>query len=657
MTFPRRPALRSTRLPGHRPSPFPEAVPSGTIRLGQVRRQRLGRPGWLSALVLMGFLGLGLMGCGGSKASGGVAQYYGSYHPSGWIQNHAGDAVKGVDACTQCHEISVIKVGSGIPTCMTTGCHHLSVPGWANADIHGLSAKAAMGPRGGSLVSCQICHAKDFSGGASTSACITCHGVQAPHPVKPWRASAGTAHSHTTTDVSNAAVCFQCHFAGSPNNPAGHPASPAPAGTQPGCYNATLCHANAGAPHLLGNAWINPTSTAFHGLEAKQDLKYCQGCHGTPGTTKFDGGTASTACSSCHSATTGAGAHSTSWWDKPVQTFPGYVPGHRNASNPLSPTGSCVICHAVTRTGTSTLPAAPSCFSADFSNSEHGVVGCHANGPGTAPHPVPYLDTTHTTVTQAQFDGDCINCHSVTGTSPVAAAPLCAVCHAVASPLALATGAGSCLSCHAGPSGLPAGPTGTAFPSLAGAHAKHMALAGLACGNCHNGNGAGSLTHYTNANARVTPPAAPGSVAFDATFNAKTGVPSFAPATLTCSSVSCHGAQTTPNWQTGALNVANQCSACHASGTAQYNSYNSGQHNKHSGALCSDCHDVTTGQGTGTANHFKFLATTAMEGPASGTIFFSASATGARTYNASSRQCTLSCHFGTKTQDHNPETW
>lgn len=618
---------------------------------------------FLSGLGWAWLLTVALVGCGGSKGAGGLSQYYGNYHPAGWMGTHGGQAVAGLSACTKCHEMSVLRVGSGIPTCLTTGCHHQATPGWADPGVHGLRAKLSPASSGGSLVSCQLCHGKDFSGGPAANACVTCHGVAAPHPVKPWRTSAGSPWTHTTTDPVNAAVCAQCHFAGSPNNPPGHPASPAPAGTQPGCYNATLCHADAGAPHALGAIWKDPTSAAFHGIEAKKDLKYCQSCHGTPGTTLFDGGTAATACSSCHSKTTGAGAHSTTWWNNPVQTFPGYVPGHRNATNGLSTSGSCVVCHAVTKTSTSTLPAAPSCYSANFANSEHAAVGCHANGPSAAPHPVPYIDTTHTTVTQTKFNVDCINCHAVSGTSPVAAAPLCATCHTVASPLASGSLAGTCLSCHVGPSGLPSGPTGASFPSIAGAHAKHMALPNVACATCHNAIGAGTLTHYNAANARNTPPASPAPVAMATAFNAKSGPASFSTTALTCSASSCHGGQTTPNWQTGSLPASSTaatsntyCQTCHASGTAQFNSQNSGQHSKHTQAYCADCHNVLSGATQ--VSHWANLQTSAMEGPASASIQFSAAATGSRTYTVSNRNCALTCHFPNgSSKNHAPETW
>jgi predicted CxxxxCH...CXXCH cytochrome family protein len=625
--------------------------------------------GGLCGAVLLGILSLS--GCG-HGATGTVAEYYGHYHPANWINDHQAAAAASTATCKTCHEISLIKAGNGIPNCLTSACHHGSTPGWANADLHGARAKWGVGTPGGSLVACQICHGKDFSGGASAQSCATCHGVPAPHPAKPWRAAAGSLHTHTTTDPSNAAVCAQCHYPGSPVNPAGHPATPAPAGTTPGCFNNTMCHGNAGAPHALGPIWTDPTSNAFHGLQAKQDLNYCQGCHGTPGTPKFDGGSASTACSSCHTA---AGAHPTTWYQAPVATFPGYVQSHRNAGNFTA----CNDCHdGLVKGRTAPLPAAPSCFSASYANSEHAAVGCHANGPGVAPHPIPFIGVDHTTVTQAQFDGNCAACHAVSGTSPISAAPTCSVCHQAASPLAAGSGPGTCLSCHSGPSGLPAGPTGTAFPSLAGAHAKHMGLlTKLTCDTCHNGIGTGSLTHYDAANARAGQPTGPAPVAIAATFNAQSGSAGFTPATLTCSNVSCHGGKVTPNWQTGTLSGTNAatCTSCHQVRTGsttspQYNDA-TGRHSNPSNhnTACSTCHNMAL-TAAGAKNHFKYLDTQAVSGAVTGTpadqfpsdtiAFDPAVVTGARTYTVTAATqgkggCALTCHG----QDHSTSgnTW
>lgn len=602
-------------------------------------RRRSAIPVACSTLVtLLGLLlGLVQVACGSGSGASDVVKHYGFYHPPKWVDEHPGQALQRLNSCRQCHSLSGLQVGTGIPNCQTAGCHHRTLPGFHNADLHGLRAKASAGPDGGSLVSCQICHGPTFKGGESTVSCASCHGVEAPHPAKPWRAP--EALTHGTTDPSNAPVCAQCHFPGSSNNPSGHPAAPAPAGTAPGCFNNTLCHGDAGAPHTLGAVWKNATSSAFHGYPAKQDLAYCQSCHGTPGTIKFEGGSAATACSSCH---LGAKAHSVPWAQAPVSTFPGYVASHRDAGKTAT---TCTICHDVTKGRTAPNPAAPSCFSATYNAN-----GCHANGPGAPNHPVPFLSLAHTAVTSNAFASDCQHCHAKTRSSPVASAPLCSTCHQAGDPLTV-TG---CASCHAKP------PTGTSFPNVAGLHAKHNALAGVTgvCGACHNGSDTGSQTHYDRANARPGKNGqrvAPAPVAFLPAYNAKSGTATFNTTTQTCSNVSCHGGQTTPSWQGGTINTATQCTACHSSGTTQYNSQNlnGGQHPKHASYACSECHNMTSGANTGATAHFANLGTSAMEGPASATIQFAADVTGARTYNTSTKGCALTCHNETHTAANN----
>ncbi len=497
---------------------------------------------WYPGLLGMVFGLLALLGCGGSKGSSGVNQYYGNYHPTGWMTIHGGQAVAGVDACKKCHEISLIKVGAGVPTCMTTGCHHQGTPGYADAAIHGPLAKSARtSPSGGGLISCQICHGDDFTGGASVKACAACHGVSAPHPHKPWRIAVGSTWTHVNTDPSNAAACAQCHYPGSPNNPALHPLTPAPAGTQPGCFNLTLCH-----------------------------------------------------------------------------------------------------------------------------------------GANAAPHPVPFLAgmtdsklNGHFTVTASAFASDCATCHAYTGVSPTTSAPLCEVCHQLADPTLPGTLAGTCLSCHAGTSGLPKGPGGTGFPSIAGAHAKHMSLAtGLTCNTCHAGSGSGTATHYDNANARIYDLAGPGSVSVDALYKAKTGgTPAFNLSALTCSNISCHGGQVTPSWEFGTINSSTQCTACHAvastAGTStQYNDafgrHSLGSHdatNSTNNIACTTCHNMGNGS-PGALAHFKYLNTTAVDGAAtgtpvdqmpSGTIAFNPAIVTGGTYTVTSASqgsgtCALTCH-------------
>ena len=102
-----------------------------------------------------------------------------------------------------------------------------------------------------------------------------------------------------------------------------------------------------------------------------------------------------------------------------------------------------------------------------------------------------------------------------------------------------------------------AGGATTAYPNAAGAHAAHIALnsAGtpVTCNTCHNGLGTNTLNHYNRANGRAGAGGRvpPGDAAFLATYNAESGASSFNSTAFSCSNVSCHGAQGTPNWQTG----------------------------------------------------------------------------------------------------------
>ena len=411
----------------------------------------------------------------------------------------------GNSGCTQCHG-SDLSGGISKVSCFgnPAGCHHVPVSGWVAtppaAQQHGLSAKRAPGSSG--FASCQICHGRNFSGGGANVSCLNnpaCHGagVFSPHPPSPWLSS--TSYTHTTTDPSNATVCVQCHFPGSPNNPANHPATPAAAGTPPGCFNGTMCH-------------------------------------------------------------------------------------------------------------------------------------------NEVAHAVPFDTTDHYSVTNTAFTANCGSCHAVTGTSPVSGAPLCTACHTAGSPLT----ALSCTSCHANP---PSGAT-TAYPNVAGAHATHLALGTtIVCDTCHNGLGTNTLNHYNRANALPGEDALrvpPGDAAFPATYNAKTGASSFDnTAALSCSNVSCHGGQATPNWRTGALDVNTQCANCHALGTAQYNSYNSGEHQFHvvdDGLACTICHNTTMLA----VNHFTALETTTMEGPASATI--GGTGTAITSWDPTTKSCTPFCH-------------
>ncbi|MBI5418867.1 MAG: hypothetical protein HZA60_02150 [Deltaproteobacteria bacterium] len=590
-------------------------------------------------------------GCSTGNENGAVITDTQGNHPAGWIAAHPAFAISGTDKCTPCHG-DTLTGGIAKVSCFTAACHHGTIPTWSQPAVHGAAAKKA--PGGSGFVSCRICHGSNFSGGGAGVSCFTCHGVNAPHPPRPWRA-AGPGTTHTNTDPANASVCGQCHQNGA--NSTRQPASPAPPGTPPGCFNNTLCHGTEVAPHILGAAWRDPAvgGSSFHGLTAKANLAFCQTCHGTPGTISFDGGVAPTKCSTCHTA---AKAHPTTWFAAP-SPFPNYAASHRDSGNRSV---VCAICHNVTGPGAGPMSGAPSCFSASFTNADDVVAACHVNGPGAPNHALPFFDNTHFQATQAAFTSNCSNCHAITGTSPVSAAPLCTVCHAAGSPLTLT----NCTSCHGNP---PNGGAGAAYANIAGGHAGHIALntAGtpISCNTCHNGLGSQTLAHYNRANGR---PGAggrvpPGDMSFQSPFpyNAKAGAAAFdnTLTVLACSNVSCHGAITTPNWQTGAINVNADagCRQCHKAGTAlgvpENNSYFSGRHALHLGgevgALCTECHNMTLAT-TGAQNHFKSLGTPQMEGPASDTF---QNSTGTVVYTPATRRCNGTCHG----EGHENEVW
>ncbi len=191
----------------------------------------------------------------------------------------------------------------------------------------------------------------------------------------------------------------------------------------------------------------------------------------------------------------------------------------------------------------------------------------------------------------------CAECHGAQLQG--ASGPACSSCHMNGAPLT----ATNCTSCHGSP------PSGFTAPNRKGAHGPHYALPGVStlCDSCHAGAGRGKLKH---ADGNVD-------LAFASAYNAKSAAAVYN-ADGTCSNVSCHGAITTPVWLSGGIDVNTQCTACHTSGTTQYNSYNSGKHNFHIvlSISCTTCHDTTNLA----VNHFTHLETTAMEGPASETM-------------------------------------
>ncbi|HIJ96645.1 MAG TPA: CxxxxCH/CxxCH domain-containing protein [Desulfuromonadales bacterium] len=230
------------------------------------------------------------------------------------------------------------------------------------------------------------------------------------------------------------------------------------------------------------------------------------------------------------------------------------------------------------------------------------ATGCEASGCHLAnmAHPKPWK--THNTA--GNLANACALCHGALYEGSVSiGAPACNTCHKK-----LLSGtvpvAGQCVSCHGNP------PNGAATPNRAGSHAAHMALGGMSgnCAVCHTGKGTGTTNHGSGTAVPLT---------FASNFSANSGAASYDVASAKCANVSCHGGQATPVWGSS-FDVLSNCTACHASGTAEYNSYNSGKHTYHlsRGIVCRDCHDMTS-----PSNHFKDVSTKLLDTLPSSTLY------------------------------------
>ena len=274
------------------------------------------------------------------------------------------------------------------------------------------------------------------------------------------------------------------------------------------------------------------------------------------------------------------------------------------------PGGHAAAASSGTSTNGNAIPATAACVECHGTDLTGGISGvsctaCHIGGP-TAIHPATWVPIVLThgpsvsngTTTSAQ----CANqyCHGATLAGVDSSGPSCSHCHT----WPFTPGSVVCGSCHDIP------PAGTRYPNMAGRHGVHTAItgtSGTSCSPCHSGSdgASGTVMHYDTII----------DIAFLAAYNAKTGAASYNATTLVCSNVSCHGGQQTPNWTSGGIDVNTQCTSCHTYGTSsqnpQYNSYYSGEHNKHVNQeriACSNCHDTTK---LATV-HFNDLNTAAM---------------------------------------------
>ena len=596
---------------------------------------------------------------------------------SGWlassgVSNHSRSATNSFIAlgnaggCTECHGADLLG-GISLVSCMSnpSACHHTPIADWvvspagAATQQHGASAKR--GPGSSSMYACQICHGTDFRTDRGSVTCFTCHTL-APHPNAPWR-SGGTDNTHVNVNTANAPVCHGCHAdsaAGNVNNPH-RPPAPAASGTAPGCFNGTMCHNNAAAPHTSGAAWTS-AGTGFHGTDAKADLTWCQGCHGTSGTINFNGGSAPTACSSCHTA---AKAHPTDWQGS--RTINGVTISHRTSGNRDV---ACAICHKTTGAGAGPNPSAPSCFSASFSNSGgQGTRLCHSGGPGSAPHDLGSLWLDPATGGSAFH-----------GTTAKEDLLYCQTCHGT-SPRSFAGGTGpatACTTCHTTADAHPTDWQGVRAISTASITHRTSANRTAACGICHKVTAAGAgpnpsapscfSANHTNGSgqARGCHVSGPGQPNHAVPFFDNTAHTQATTATFTATCVTCHdssgvstksGPVCTLCHITDPRDVTN-CTSCHANppnGAATAYPNVGGAHAPHialNGAgtpvSCSTCH---TGLGSGTLSHYNRTRPTRVSPASVAFVTTYRAETGASVFdNSSLLRCTnVSCHGGQAT--------
>jgi len=365
--------------------------------------------------------------CGGGSSSSSSVPAPGpstTVHPANWDLDHGPVFPTRSGECLPCHG-NDLRGGTSNVNCFSVNysgmyCHAEGPPKpphtlpLASAALHGPSGKQ-------NLAFCQACHGIpktiSFNGGSSIVACDTCHLAAKAHPTD-WQGAGSYSHRTSGTRDASCAICHNTldakSFGPDPRSPSCFAASFRNAAGQ-----TQACH--SGGPGTASPHPVPYTDPALHGISGKADLNFCQTCHGTPGTIQFDGGLATTACSTCHIQ---AEAHPTDWQGSGLYT-------HRNSGNRNI---ACAICHNVTvATPPGPNPRSPSCFSSSFTNGLGQIRACHPGGPGqTAPHAIPFTaPTAHGPLARADLSY-CQTCHGTPGTINFdggSASTACSTCH------------------------------------------------------------------------------------------------------------------------------------------------------------------------------------------------------------------------------------
>jgi len=446
--------------------------------------------------------------------------------------------------CNQCHTTSRLYNNgpNSCHDCHVSASHPLGQT-WLDKNsqtFHGNAATA-------DVVSCQPCHGSDLLGGSSGVSCSACHfgpsGSRVPAG-QNW--SHGSIPHNSLTPYT--ATCNQCH---DQNRLYGN----APAT----CHD---CHAEA--THPLGQAWLDKTSSSFHGSAAQADVDSCAVCHGSD----FQGGSAGRSCYECHFGPTGSK-------NPPNEGTWSHGTTPHNSANFTAAIAICNQCHTTSRlynngpnschdchgsgghpVGQVWLDSASASFHGDAAtadlnscrtchgtNLDGGSAGvscetCHFGPSGSrVPTGVSWTHgTTHTGL--AAYEPTCNQCHSLTRQYRNAPSASCHDCHGSGVPHAVGAAwllpsahaqssindRASCLSCHAlsgatgtqpscGSCHIQADPP-TSLGACTSCHAKpprtgqHRDHDNFSCQTCHNAYGSGSLNHY------YPNPAAPADIQF-----------------------------------------------------------------------------------------------------------------------------------------------
>ncbi len=545
-------------------------------------------------------------------------------------KNHGPDAKADLTICQACHGEAGgpgtnPRFNLGIKSVDNTGCeachgvNYAHPAAWAgpNATFHYTAANIQ--------ISCTLCHGIELDGvGGIGSSCLDCHDstttftldCTACHRYPPdgnadVATDTGVAHNNVA-DIPAHNACVLCH--GMKESVIG------------GSFSATADYLLFDkATETIGDHWNGfidmNSSTGYNPINF--------GCD-----------------ASCHANDVD---HQLSGSNLPVELksfgFDEAVP-HPVAVSYLSPQAhgpaakgltaafpggmvDCQQCHAVPRSGANPrfnigiLPVNEGCEGCHNDLTAHPSVGARDNRHW---YGTPY---THSDVTD--FLTICTPCHgaNLEGAADGGVGPACTDCHTT-DPVANPEG---CVSCHNLPPDSSA-PAGNILPNRQGQHDNHIGLFNVepdqTCGNCHTASE--SKTHFNGITDVVIAPA----------YDAKTDDPAVRNPDSTCAGVSCHGGQTTPNWWTGSIDVDTECTACHAYGSTQYNSYFSGEHDTHvldNNISCTACHNPAALA----VDHFSGLDTRIFEGEPGETI----SGPFINSYNPATRYCAPSCHYFT----------